>query len=641
MTAARPTPFAAAPLGAAIAMTVAGCDLWADNAPVPQRGAGAAAPAPAVDWPNGPLLEDATDAAGLDFARFEGRTPGPDGEIEGGRFMYEWTGGGVAAVDYDADGRPDLYFTQGRAWGDGNESPDSTPDPGADHRGRLYRNVGGERFADVTAAAGLVVTGFGQGVAAGDYNGDGFADLYVCNAGANRLLRNDGDGTFTDVTAAADLAEDAGSGRAGAWTLSASVADLNADGLPDLYDANYAEGDDLFVRTCPGKGEQMRVCGPWTFAAAADRFLLNMGDGTFADISEEAGVPAGPGAAGPSIGVLAADLDGAAGTETFVAVDLRPNHLLLRETAGAGDGESGDDEAGRRLPRFRQAGWAAGLAAAGPAGTQAYACMGVACGDVDGDGDPDLFVTNYAAQPNTLYRNESAPGAPLFEDGTAPAGLAEPGFDTLGFGAQFLDVDRDGDPDLAYVNGHVDDFTHAGDPFRMRPALFLNDGSGRFREAPPAVAGAFFDTPDIGRGLARLDWDGDGRDELVATHMGGRARLLRNAGGGGSGVGLRVVNAAGDRDAVGATVTVTAPTGAADSGAGAPANPVTRFVTAGDGYAASNERLLNVGLGGAPAGTPVSVSVRWPDGAEESFSGVTAGGRFLLTRGRGAAVPVR
>ena len=644
----RPVPTAAALLCGVAALTgtvflVAGCDRGAggDALPAGDAGAGAdpvaAADAPAVDLPDGPVFEDATAAAGLNFLRFEGRTPEPNGYIEGGRRMFEWSGGGVAALDFDADGRPDLALTQGREWGPQNDPPPTDPDPAAEYRDRLFRNVDGGGFADVTDAAGFLSTGFGHGVAAGDYNGDGFPDLYICNAGANRLLRNDGDGTFTDVTDAAGLGEDAGSGRAAAWTISAAFADLSGDGLPDIYDTNYEEGDDLFTRICAAQelGQEPRICGPWTFAAADDRFLLNLGDGTFADVTEESGVPMGPGVAGPSLGIVAADYDGAAGNELFLAVDQRPNHILVRETPA---GDRGGPPGVGRIPKFSQQGWAANVAAAGPAGSDEYACMGVALADVNADGRPDLFVTNYSNQPNTLYQNLSEPGALLFEDRTAAAGLYDPGFETLGFGAQFLDADRDGDPDLAYVNGHLDDFTHAGSPFFMKPTFLLNDGAGGYGMVPHAVAGEFFERPDLGRGLARLDWDGDGRDELVATHMARPARLLRNALAGGEGVGLRVVNAGGDRDAVGAKVTVTVPSGAGER---APRGPRSAFVTGGGGYASVNESLLNVGLGDAPAGTALAVEVTWPDGTEEAFAGVTAGGRFLLTRGRGTAVAVR
>ena len=648
MTRPAPARPAAPPRGAALlcgtallcgaALLAAGCD----RGTAPPAAAEPAA-APAAGFPAGPYFEDATDELGVAFTRFEGRDPGPGGVIATGRRMFEWQGGGVAAFDYDADGRPDLFFPQGRAWpgGDTPPPPDDSADPA--YRDTLYRNVDGAAFAEVSAAAGVPAGAFGVAAAAGDYDGDGFADLYVCEIGGNRLLRNEGDGTFADVTAAAGVpaAGPAGGGPGEpGLSLTVAIADLSGDGLPDLYDSNYVRARDLYTRVCGTPPEPPRACGPEEFSAAPDRFLLNLGNGTFADVSEAAGLPDGPGRARPSFGVLAADLDGAAGLELFVAVDARPNQLLVRRDHDANvpnanvpqDGGTG----GPAAPRFGELGRLAGLATAGPRLIDVFACMGVACADVDGDRRPDLFVTNFADEPNTLYRNWSSPGRPSFEDGTAAAGLADPGRETLAFGTQFLDADRDGDPDLAYVNGHLDDYAHRGKAFFMKPALLRNDG-GRFTQIPAETAGPFFARPDLGRGLARLDWDGDGRDELAVSHLGRRAAVLRNVFDGGSGVGLRVTDPAGDRDAVGAVVTVTAPTGPD----GAPRGPRAMFVTAGDGFAASNERVLNFGLGATPDDAEVIASVRWPDGTEEAIAGVTAGGRFLLTRGRGEAVAVR
>ena len=586
---------------------VVGCTERRDAVPAPALAAAAAAAGP-------PRFEEATDVLGVDFVRFDGRDPGPGGLIEGGRRMFEWTGGGVAAFDHDADGRPDLFFTQGREWGDGNDppdsTPDSTPDPAADRRDRLYRNVDGARFADVTADARLVSTGFGHGAAAGDYNGDGFADLYVANAGENRLLRNNGDGTFSDVTAEADI-------EGSAWTLSAAVADLNGDGLPDLYDANYLEGPEVFTLICAADGQLPRVCNPNVFAAARDRLLLNLGNGRFGDVSEDAGFTE----PGPGMGVVVTDLDGRPGNEIFVANDQRPNQFYVR-----------DDDGSRKIPRYLERALSAGVATGGAGSADNEACMGVALGDADGDGRPDLFVTNFAEQSNTLYRSASAAGEELFfEDETRPAGLFEPGFDTLGFGTQFLDHDLNGTPDLVLVNGHLDDFTHNETPFRMKPLLLDNVGD-RFEPVPAAVAGEYFERPNLGRSLARLDWDGDGREEFAVSHMNGPAAVLHNVVDAGTGVTLRLVGTAGDRDAVGAAVTVTAPTAA-----GAPSGPNARWVAAGDGYAAGNERQLVFGLGDTPPGAPLAVRVRWPGGTEETFAGVTAGGRFVLVQGRGTA----
>ena len=548
--------------------------------------------------------------------------------------MFEWTGGGVAVLDYDLDGFPDLLFTQGREWGDTPDAPRNTPDaprnapPGsapdstapADRRGRLFRNLDGERYEDVTYAAGLTLTGFGQGAAAGDYNGDGFPDLFVCNIGPNRLLRNEGDGTFTDVTEAAGIEPNPDGTD---WTVSAAIADLNADGLPDIYEANYLTGREVFTKVCTTGDGPPRVCNPNGFAAAPDRLWLNLGDGRFAEVSEAAGLagadPAGGNdfnsPAGPGLGVVVADLDGRPGVEVFVANDQRPNHLYVRQGAVAGG-----------VPRFFESALPAG--AATDADGENEAGMGVACGDANGDARPDLFVTNFSNQSNTLYRRANPVGEPLrYTDATRRAGLYEPGFDPLGFGAAFLDFDRDGDEDLIYVNGHIDDFTHRGVPLLMRPALLTNVGGGRFEPVSSTTAGPFFQRPVLGRALARLDWNADGREEAVVTHLNGPAVLLKNAAPGGAGVSLRLVGTTDDRDAVGAAVTV--------STAG---ETRTKWITAGDGYACSDEKRLVFGLGDAPPGALLNVSVRWPGGATERFAGVTAGGRFLLVQGAGTAV---
>ncbi|MFH5803796.1 CRTAC1 family protein [Alienimonas sp. DA493] len=564
--------------------------------------------------PGPPAFSDATDAAGLRFTRFDGRTPDADGRIAGGRRMFEWTGGGVVAFDYDLDGRPDLFFPQGCEWNGGNVPPSSEPNPAApaDRRGRLFRNVDGERFEDVTDAAGLVLTGYGQGAAAGDYDGDGFPDLFVCHVGANRLLRNEGDGTFTDVTTSAGLTPHPDGTD---WTVSAAIADLNGDGLPDIYEANYLTGRDVYTKVCRTGDDPPRTCSPNGFPAAADRLWLNLGTGRFAEVTDVAGLAVGPG-----LGVLVSDLDGRPGNEIYVANDQRPNHLYVRENPAPGG-----------APRFREVAVTAGVATSGAGESEAG--MGLAAADLNADGRPDLFVTNFEGESNTLYQSLSGAGSLLYEDVTRRAGLFEPGYETLGFGAAFLDHDADGDEDLIYVNGHIDDFTHRGSPLFMRPALMQNVGNGRFGPVPSAAAGTFFDTPALGRGLARLDWNGDGRAECVVTQLNGHAVLLKNDTTTGTTVSLRLVGTTGDRDAVGAAVTVTAPTSD-----GMPSGPRTQWITAGDGYLSGDEKRLTFGLGATLPGAPLEVTVRWPGGATERFAGVTAGGRFLLVQGAGSTV---
>ena len=625
--------------GASGPLAFVGCGGSEEAAPAEAEPV-AAEPTPPGGWPAGPLFENVTAAVGVDFVRFDGRLPDADGLLPNARRMHEWPGGGVAAFDYDADGRPDLLFTQGRDWPAGPHppGPDAPPDPA--HRDALYRNVGGTRFADVSAAARLPAGGFSHGVSAGDYDGDGFPDLYVCDIAGTRLLRNGGDGTFEDVTAAATIGpggDRTGGALPAAWAISAAMADLNADGLPDLYDACYVHSADLYTLVCIHDDGLPRECAPRDFDPTPDRLLLNLGDGTFADASAAARLPAGSGKAVPTLGVLVANLDGAPGAEMFVAADMHPNNLFVRRDGDPGEGP----DLGVPVPRLVDFGRLSGADLGGPRKSDKQACMGVACGDVNADGRPDLFVTNFRNEANALYRNWSAGNGPLFEDQAAAAGLVPGGYETLGFGAQFLDADRDGDPDLIYTNGHIAQMERAGERFRMKPALYLNDGAGRFFQVPPAVAGPHFDVPGLGRGLARLDWDGDGRDEAAVNTMNSPATVLRNATAGGSGVTLRAIDAGPgrDRDAVGSTVTVTVPTDGYTPGA--PSGPRAMFVTAGDGYAASNERALNFGLGAAPDGAALVVSVKWPDGAEEAFSGVTAGGRFLLVRGRGGAVALR
>ncbi|WP_171185477.1 CRTAC1 family protein [Alienimonas chondri] len=591
-----------------LALCLPGCGERATQRPVPAVETPRPVP-PSDTQPGSPAFADVTSDVGLSFTRFDGRLPDGNGRIAGGRRMHEWTGGGVVAFDYDLDGRPDLLFTQGCEWSAEGVPPSSEPDPAAERRGRLFRNVDGERFEDVTDASGLALTGYGQGIAAGDYNADGFPDLFVCNVGANRLWRNEGDGTFADVTEEAGFTPHPDGTD---WTVSAAIADLNADGLPDIYEANYLTGRDVYTKICRTGDDPPRTCSPNGFPAAADRVWLNLGTGRFAEVADLADLPA----PGPGLGVLVTDLDGRPGNEVYVANDQRPNHLLRRTNAGPGG-----------TPRFRDVGAASGAATSGEGESEAG--MGIASADLNADGRPDLFVTNFEGESNTLYRSSDDSGPLIYEDATRQTGLFEPSYETLGFGTAFLDMDADGDEDLIYVNGHIDDFTHRGSPLFMRPAMLENVG-GRFEPIPSHVAGSFFAAPALGRGLARVDWNGDGRDEVVATHLNGPAVLLRNVSTEGETVSLRLVGTTDNRDAVGAAVTVTAPT--AD---GVPSGPRTKWITAGDGYMSGDEKQLSFGLGATPPGAMLDVVVRWPGGATEQFKGMTADGRFLLVQGAG------
>lgn len=516
---------------------------------------------------------DEAAAVGIDFTYFEDPDPATEG-----RRMREFTGGGVAAFDYDGDGWVDLYFTQGAELTPGRP-------PTTVYRDQLYRNLGGERFENVTARTGVVEDRFSGGVAAGDFNNDGFPDLYVANIGPNRLFENRGDGTFAEVTAPALPDSDQ-------WTTSCAIADLNLDGIPDLFDVNYLEGNGLHELICQTSAGP-RVCMPLAFAAAKDRLCLGVGDGTFRDLTEAAGLglPDGNG-----LGLLIGPLTDASRADVFVANDMTANFLLRpRERTGA--------------PRYEDVAASAGVAFSHEGKSQA--CMGVAAADFDGNGRLDLFVTNYFNEPNALYLAQSGG---LFEDQCPRAGLRQPSLPMLGFGTQAIDVDLDGWPDLVVANGDLDDFSHESREFRMRPQLFRNRGAARFAEWLTAPAGDYFAANSVhrGRGLATLDWNRDGRQDFVVSHLDEPSALVTNRSEStGSFINIQLVGTVSSRDGIGAQVQMThEQTGRAQ----------TVWLTGGDGYQASNSRTLHVGLG-KEAGL-ITLEVRWPAGGTTNVRGV-------------------
>lgn len=532
--------------------------------------------------------DDAADS-GLVFRYINGH----DAE-GGGRRMYEFTGGGVAVLDFDGDGWPDVYLAQGTRW--------PVDRSATRHSDRLFRNVGGVRFEDVTESAGLAESGFGQGVAAGDIDGDGWPDLHVSNVGGNRLYMNNGDGTFHDATEAALLP---GDGDA-SWSTSGAIADINGDGHADIYVVNYLSGSDLFTRVCRDGTGRVRMCQPFQFPAARDRLYLGRGDGTFGDATARSGVDA---EGGKGLGVVAADLDSDGRLELFVANDTRAN-FLFRPRVPQREGW-----------RLDETGLLAGVGLSGDGGAEGS--MGIAVGDADGDGRPDLFVTSFLDETNTLY---SGLGRGRFSDRTRRAGLANSSRQTLGFGTQFLDADLDGDLDLLVANGHVDDYSDLGQPHRMATQYYRNRGNGRFDLLEDPALGSHFRQKILGRGLAVLDWNRDGRPDAVITALDVPTVLLTNTTGqAGGGLVIRLVATAGHRDAIGARVKL---------GAGAKARWFE--LTSGDGYLASNQRCLLIGRGSDQGA--VRVEVNWPGRASEVFEGLTGDREWVLVEGRGEAV---
>lgn len=579
------------------------------EAPAVQPEAGPDAPSP----PAPPLFTDEAAAAGLDFTHFNGMS----GEL----YIVEVTGAGAGLFDYDGDGDLDAYLVQGTMLGPGKDLDDAVlrprhPAPLSD---RLYRNdtevrPDGSReirFTDVTEESGVaeLATGYGMGVAAGDYDNDGHVDLYLANFGSNRLLRNRGDGTFADATAEAG-ADDA------RWSIAAAFLDYDRDGWLDLYVVNYIDFQYARHRKCTTASGAPDYCSPLAFRPVADRLLRNLGPGedgtvTFEDVSARVGIAEHE---GNGLGVVTGDFDGDGWLDLYVANDQMANFLFMNREA--------PDRPAERV--FREDAVLAGCAVNREG--QPEASMGVDAADVDGDGDEDLFMTHLAGETNTFFENE---GDGLFLDRTAATALGPASVDRTAFGAGFLDWDNDGLQDVMVVNGAVtviEEQARRGEayPLAQPNQLFRNRGGLQYEEVTDE-AGEVFRHQEVSRGLAFGDVDGDGDTDALLANNSGPARLLVNrVGQERSWIGLRLVD--GERDALGAWVEV--------HRKGAPA--VGRRVRTDGSYASARDPRVRVGLG--DGGAVTKVVVRWVDGAAEEWTDVPVGRYTTLKRGTGEAV---
>ncbi len=526
---------------------------------------------------------------GLDFVYFASRQP----PIVGRR-MFESTGGGIGVLDFDRDGWPDLFFSQGTVWPvDGNDSA---------HNDRLMRNRGSgvqkieARFEDVTLLAGIREAAFGQGVAVGDINSDGFDDLYVANVGKNQWWINQGDGTFRDGNKFVDTPDDA-------WTVSVFIADLNGDGHAEAYDARYVEGNNVYERLCNVNG-QPRTCPPTVFTPSKGRLLTSNDQGTLIDISKATMNDSVH--EGNALGVVVFRELGEKLPSVFLGNDQIANlYLKPKPSQDAPLGFVYEDEA---LPR--------GLAF--DALGRAQACMGIASGDVDQDGRLDLLVTNFLGEYNTLYLQKEDG---FFQDSSNAAKLVAPSLDMLGFGAQFLDADLNGTMDLVLVNGHIDDLTHADRPFRMRPQFFIGNQSGVFAEQI-YQDDPFFSKQALGRALALIDCNRDGRMDFVTTDLETTSKLMQNTGRDGNFIDFACVGTQSHRDAIGVMITIHI--GELQR---------TAQLVAGCGYLVSNQKIIHFGIG---ANKQIdSVVVSWPSGQSQRFENVPVNAHFQVIEGHG------
>lgn len=534
-------------------------------------------PSTFADKASGVHFTDVTQQAGISFKH----VASPEK-----KYLVESMSGGVAFFDYDNDGFLDIYLV--------NSLTVELAKAGAKTRSALYHNNGDGTFTDVTDKSGLGDVGWGMGVAVGDYNNDGFDDVYVTCLGPNHLFKNNGNGTFTDVTSTAGVGDPR-------WSTGAAFVDYDNDGKLDLFVANYVNYDLNHLpefgkdKTCQYKGIAVQ-CGPRGLPGSGDSLYHNNGDGTFTDVTQKAGVSDPNGYFG--MGVICSDFDDDGFVDIYVANDSTPNFLYHNNGNGT----------------FKEIGFVSGTAVSENGSEQGS--MGVTVGDYDHDGKLDIFVTNFVDDYDTLYHND---GRNLFTDVSYKANVAAVSMPFVRWGTKFFDYDNDGWPDLFVACGHV---YPQLERYRERKLLHHNNRDGTFTEVA-AQCGAPLMQDRVSRGVAFGDFDNDGDVDIVINDLDGEPQLLRNDGGNSlNSVLIRTIGVKSNRDGIGAKIKVVA-------------GDLTQIdeVRSGASYISHSDMRLHFGL--EKRAKVDLIEVRWPSGIVDKVTNVSSNRILTIKEGQG------
>ena len=507
---------------------------------------------------------------------------------------YQTLGCGGGAIDFDLDGWCDLYLA----------AAGGTPPNRDSQSNALFRNLEGS-FVDVTTPANSGDTGFSQGIAVGDVNEDGFSDLLVLNYGPNTLLINNGDGTFSDTTDRLGVDENKTE-----WSSSAAIADIDGDGLADLTVLTYGTGSDPVTHQCRHPVTKLaRACSPLYFPGAADHILKNEPTGHFTDMSSRWNFA--PSIVGRGLGITAGSFDTEPGIDIFIANDLTSNHywsrsdtkqFQLQETAVL-RGLGSDDH------------------------SPAQGSMGIATGDLDRDGDLDLYVTNFFNECNTFHEQLS-PG--MWRDRTSTQNLYAPTLPMVGFGSETIDLENDGFEELVITNGHVDTYpSENAAPYAQPMQVFRRHSNGGYLSIGDSISDNYLKQSHVGRALWTIDVNRDAQTDMVVTHQTESVALLVNQTATDyKWIELQLVGSDASRDAIGTIACLTNGN-----------QKFTAYRTSGDGYLCSNEQIIRIGLGNTDQ--DCSVSITWPDGQHQEISRLATCKQWLLVQGERSAFEMK